>query len=612
MNLLEHLMRVNLPLPDVRPIREWAHDHINFGNLTAFKGRYDVRNVAWTDRILIEWKRPKTRKCTIVMPPQESGKTKAVEVCMCWQVKNRPAPMAFNTKTNAGADKFSDTRWSAMLQACPSLSEKLSPDRHDTKKSRIVWKDGTFLLIQGAESKANRQSDSVEIQINDEVHLWETPWLSEMQSRTLSYAAIGTHKIFNISTGGRKGSEFHQDYKEGNQLEWSHHCPACDGLFQYVHDLRKPERSNIHFDRETVKVDADGTFDFSEFDKTVYVSCPHCDHRMTYDAHRLARMNADALDRGDGYVAMNPNADPSVVSMHCNAYAIGRQPWAKLLHGFIKATIGRRVFAASLLEEYVVKVLAEFWEDQPIIVKKGINYGDYTRAEMAKPGAWTDEWFRGMFVDNQRGKAGDVEHRWFTAVAFSRSGEMRLIDCGRINAWESLREKQIALGIPDSTTERPGPYVLVDRRYKPAEVDEICARYRWFGAQGDKASEFVHGVNSDFPGLRMYFSEARRIDIGYGTSEDRGFAIYYQWSSNAVQDVFASLRLMDGMFTVPRDINEFCPEYGEQINSHQQEIDEESQSRKMKWERIGGTPDHLYDCMCMGTVVGLMAGVFKK
>ncbi len=40
------------------------------------------------------------------MPPQESGKTKAAEVCLAWRIKNAPAKMAFNTSTNESAKKL--------------------------------------------------------------------------------------------------------------------------------------------------------------------------------------------------------------------------------------------------------------------------------------------------------------------------------------------------------------------------------------------------------------------------------------------------------------------------------------------------------------------------
>ena len=112
----------------------------------------------------------------------------------------------------------------------------------------------------------------------------------------------------------------------------------------------------------------------------------------------------------------------------------------------------------------------------------------------------------------------------------------------------------------------------------------------------------------------MLFSEPREIDIGFGTKEQgRMHAVYHLWAANKVQDILAAVRGgKGGDFEVPSDINEFCPEYAEHINSHRSHIepDRKGQERRV-WKRIGGWPDHLYDCESELTVLGLMAGLYK-
>ena len=67
----------------------------------------------------------------------------------------------------------------------------------ETNKLWPQWKS------QGAELDANRQSDSVEVQINDECQLWLAPWLTQMHARTRAFRE--TCKILNIGLGGAKG-----------------------------------------------------------------------------------------------------------------------------------------------------------------------------------------------------------------------------------------------------------------------------------------------------------------------------------------------------------------------------------------------------------------------
>ena len=115
MNLIEKLIRHNLPLPDRREISEWASENIDFGNTEAFKGPYNVENVPWTAELLRAFKDPRIRKISFVAPPQESGKTKGVEVCLSWRICERPAKMAFNAMTNVKSENWADTRWKQMV-----------------------------------------------------------------------------------------------------------------------------------------------------------------------------------------------------------------------------------------------------------------------------------------------------------------------------------------------------------------------------------------------------------------------------------------------------------------------------------------------------------------
>ena len=610
MNLVEQLVRESLPVPDRRPLEVWAAENVDFGNTEAYKGPYNVENVPQTRAILQAFQNPRVRKITAIMPPQESGKTKAAEVCMCWRVCNLPAKMAFNTTTNLKAANWADTRWRQMMGACKALENKFSDNRHDTSKRRIVWKDNSFLIIQGAETPGNRQSDSIEVQINDECQLWEQPWLTQMHGRLKAFRETG--KVLQIGLGGNIGTEWHTDFLNGNQCEWSHHCPNCSKLFQYRFNLRSREGSNIHFDKSKIRTKQDGSLDFTEFRPTVHVTCHHCGVRIDYDEQKILRMNR----RGE-YVSMNKDASPENVSLHANAFAIGRRPWSEIIEPWIKATMGRSVFATSLLQQFITEELAEFWEERPIVVSKKVKQGDFTRREMRDPKFWPDEWIRLMAVDNQHGGRNDIPHRWFVCRAFARDGRSRLVDCGRINEWEDLRKKQHELGVPDWTPEMPGPWVVVDQQHDPAKVQEICARYRWFGLMGQDTDKFHHEKGTMFApeeAQDFYFSDERTIDIGFGTRDGgRQIACYYLYSKQKIEDILARLRNGDAEdWQAPKDLEEFAPQYFEHINSHHQVMESSKSGDKLMWRGIGHTPDHLYDCETELVVLGLMAGVFKR
>jgi hypothetical protein len=267
------------------------------------------------------------------------------------------------------------------------------------------------------------------------------------------------------------------------------------------------------------------------------------------------------------------------------------------------------------LRKFITTDLCEFWHDKPIVVNSELKLSNYMRADVAKPGSWKDEIFRFMTVDNQRGAKGDIPHRWFVCRAFARDGRSRLIDCGRINEWDALRDKSRELGVPEWTERRPGPFVVVDRRFEPVEVDEVCARFKWYGVMGFDQNEFTHSKESIHANKRMQFSEDRYIDIGFGTTtQGRRHAIYFLWASQRVQDYLAALRSGGAeAWELPSDLESFCPEYAEQINSHRQRIEESRVGAERRtWYKLSGWADHMYDCECMQVVLGLRAGLFKR
>lgn len=613
-NEFAELLRAAIVVPDRREIWEWAGGTepdksdaaVNFGNTTSFKGTYDVENVPWTREFLRAIKDPNVRTIVFVAPPQDSGKTKAAEVAMSHRIVTDPCNIGFYTSTNVKAQQWAETRWEPMLNSTRGMAERFAEDENKKKVCRIIFKDGTYLVVQGAETEGNRASDSYEMVVCDEVYLYDRPWLREIFDRTNAYRT--TCKRVLVSVGGDKGSELHEQFQAGNQGEWVHVCPGCGADLEYVFNTKDP-RCNIRFDVNAAVIHADGRLDLREFKKTVKVVCLSCKEEMGYDRERLAEMNR----KGGHYVFKNPGADPSTVSLHANAFALGREPWHEILEPWVRLHIRGGVFAKEILREFVIKKLADWWDDRPFMVSTELKLSNYIRNDVIRPGSWPEEVLRVMTVDNQKGKRGDVEHRWFLCVAFGRDGTCRIVDGGRENEWDALKQRQVELGIPDPTEARPGPFVGVDRRYDPVGVDDVCARFKWYGFMGTPQEEFVHPPWSPFAGTRQLFTEPRAIDIGFGTAEmGRRFSMYMNVASQKAQDLLDQLRKA-GMVQFPRDLNEWCPHMPEQMNSHRQIMEPTKfGGQKRIWVRIGDTPDHLYDCLVNAIVIGCIAGVYRN
>jgi hypothetical protein len=80
-----------------------------------------------------------------------------------------------------------------------------------------------------------------------------------------------------------------------------------------------------------------------------------------------------------------------------------------------------------------------------------------------------------------------------------------------------------------------------------------------------------------------------------------------------IEEILAALRSGKAeTWEVPRDLEEFCPEYLEHINSHHQVLESTKNGDRMMWRGMAHAADHLYDCETELVVGGLMAGVFKR
>jgi len=72
------------------------------------------------------------------------------------------------------------------------------------------------------------------------------------------------------------------------------------------------------------------------------------------------------------------------------------------------------------------------------------------------------------------------------------------------------------------------------------------------------------------------------------------------WSSQAGQDILDFLIREPGRWTTAHDVSD---EYKLQMRSHHKKVSTKKGVAVEEWDRIGKTPDHLWDCETMAAVV---------
>lgn len=598
---IESVFRRLFTVKDRRPIVEWAHDNIRFqAGLHSFPGPFDVSNLPWTRRIYEAWKDPKVRRIVVSGAPQSSGKTVAAQVCMAWQATNDPAPIGFYSNTDSNAKFFSDTRWKQMKDSCAPLNAKIAKDL----KQQVMFKDGSFLLMLGAESKANRQSHTFRVIVKDEAWMYDAGAGGEIDKRKDSFNRTGDWKIIELGTGGVAKSEFAENHGKGTREVWEVPCPHCGGYHDYK--WRKDDGGVFRWD---LKLADDGkTVDIEKTLDTLHVECPHCHEKITWS--QSGRVAANARGR---WRATNEQADPSIVSITIPAFASGEE-WRPHVRKWIELGHGRSVGKKKALQDFIMLVLAEFWEDVQTVEKQDLPHGDYCRDDMLNgKWLWPDgterEVLRLATADYQHGAQGDSEHLWFVVRAYAENGDSRLVDCGRVNGFSDLAVRWEAAGVkPAPDGNHINSRGFVDIAFNENVILDDLMLHQWMGIRGEdrdtrnRGGSFPHTFKKGDTGetftVWKNFSEVKWRAVGVGRSGGSGqYVPAYHINNQGIQDILFELRGGRSVtWEVPSDIEEFCPEYAKHLGSHvRRNVARDGDKPDFRWQAVS-PQDHLYDC----------------
>lgn len=610
---LEQSIRRMIRVPDRRPIWEWANKHIKFPPGSPFPGAFRIENAPWLKRVFEAWKDPKVRRITITGVPQESGKTVAAQVAMLWQTSEDAAPIGFYSATQTLVKAFVDTRLESMIDSCGVFKSRI----HDQQKSTITFKDGTYLLLLGAESERSRQSHTLKCVIKDEHYLYDQTWSREIDNRTRAYAESEDWKVLELGTGPDEGSPHDINHNLGTCEEWEVESPYSEG--EYFRMIWNKDEGGVWGWDEIYRDDE--SLDVPATAATAHIVCPHTGKRIEWD-----RQTAKQMMRSGRWVQTNPDADGSHVSIRIDAFTPAKTPWPEIVKEWLQAAKGRRVGATQSLKDFVVFRLAQTWKDKAITEKRALPYGGYTRAE-AIAERMPDERVRLAAIDYQHGRGEDVEHYWFVVRAFAANGDSRLVDCGKVYEVAELNERLLAAGVREVPlanihTSR----VFIDCAFKPSVVFENCMRFRWLGIRGEdrdtknRGGQFMHTFRHRGEVVKVWrnYSELKYHELGVGrSSQFQGLAPWRSINNQGCQQILDELLSGNAAsHTVPDDIEEFCPEYAGHIAAvGKVNVSKDPIRPLYRWENLGRSnpiDDHLRDCEKYLVGGALVAELFGK
>lgn len=262
----------NLPRP-LLPVIAWADQFYRVMSKDA--EFFDSTRSPWLIEPLQMADDPLVSNVTYVKPIQIGGTSLGEILLMRW-ILGGNGLIHYNWPTNDKArdrwEKFTEKR----LKACRPV-RSIMPELYED--CLVKFPNITFAM-QGVFTTGNLDSDTVDYIINEEIHQWNAGMLGKAKGRQ---TRVTFPKCVNISNGGLKGDQLHQEFNEGTQQQFEIKCPGCG---QY-HIMRtrwedsRPDLGGLRYDSDGCKR-PDGTFDYNKLVPTIRFQMP-CGYEMRDD-----------------------------------------------------------------------------------------------------------------------------------------------------------------------------------------------------------------------------------------------------------------------------------------------------------------------------------------
>ena len=348
--------------PAVQTVSEWAdQNRVLVSESSAEPGAWRTDRAPYQREIMDAFTQPGIWQI-VIMASAQVGKSEIELNMMGCAIDNDPGPMLYIQPTDKVAEDYSKRRIQPMINACPTLRDKVFKARSRDATNTITMKTfpGGSLAIIGANSPADLSSKPVRYIFMDETDRFPASAGTEGDPQELAERRTETfrhnRKIVKTSTPTIKGkSKIETDYMNGTQEEWHTECPHCH-TFNFI------RFADIHFEKEDY-TNASGDEDYHV--KLVTWRCPTCKRDIgEFEAKRLPAK----------WVQKNPRAiENGVRSFRLNAFMSPWSDWKDIVWKFLKAHKD-----PEKLKTFYNTILGETWE---VHTNSGLDEQLYKRRE---------------------------------------------------------------------------------------------------------------------------------------------------------------------------------------------------------------------------------------
>ena len=578
------------------PLIRFAEDHYALGPEAAISGPFRLDNSPYMAEPAAALCDPATREVTLQIGAQ-MGKNLLAEMYIGYIIKEAPGNILVYCQTDDDAHDFAEDRVLKRVRPLPVLRD-LWPNTHAAKRKDEAALAHMYLKFLGA-NESNTQGKSAKYVINDELHLWPKGMLDQARDRC---SAFWDGKILNTSTAGDEGTEAQLAFEAGTMEEWNLGCPECGKLV--VPRWAEQPRVLIWEANDITKPEGKA-WNFQEVRKTVRFKCPHegCNCEIVDNLKDRMEMN-----RRGAYVVGNPTAPTDKRSFTASQLAAPWVTYEEIVERWLKAIERQKTGDLTLLRNFIVKRLAQTWENRVSGGSQAIVTGGYSLADVFR---WEDE--------NVRFLTGDVQskngrHMWAVVRAWSVDGKSRLITAERCNTWgefEALRQKYAVL------PTRTG----VDCRHETKEVREVCAAngYYWLMADENR-KEYDHRAPGASIGVKKPYGPKNIVDVFAGTNRQgstfsQGFHFSKDWAMRTLHNRILG---QGARWELPDDVhglvfegtNKKQTDYLSQLNSWvlRPKLNPRTGVTEVNWHKVYAD-DHIRACEEMNLIMAALFGI---
>jgi len=436
-----------------------------------------------------------TRIGTLIKPVQVGGSTAGEIVCAYWSAFYNGL-IQFNWED----DRKAVNRWSdrilPTLESCRDIKRTGGRFEELICTARYI---NTTVRVQGVFNESSLDSDTVPLQINEEVHLWKSGFLGKARRRQTQ---VWNAKAFDISNASNDGDQLHLAHDDGTMEQWEIACPQCGKLHapHFRWNENKPELGGLRWDSSGAKMDK-GRYNYNKLAKTIRYELP-CGH-IIRDIPAERR-----TIKGDYSAPRNEGAHVSHRSWNFEAVSCPSIPWLTLVQEWHSALRSLKSGDNEPMRRFVTERECRFYSEEmrPFQGRVVVN----TSIEKSRDGI-PARFLRLWAADKQRGykSKGDLSHFWLVIRDVDSLGNSLLVYEGRV---ETESDLVATLQEHDCQPTAGG----VDCGYDMINVLEFCMRFgchAFFGAKTEK-KKYPHSIYTSGKPITLwkFYSDPYKID----------------------------------------------------------------------------------------------------